>query len=90
MAGERASATVWGFLKPLLNLLARAALPACHAVTDKIAQWLVSQTICAWRLMAIRARSINGQKRLVWMAPALQGLFDGMAAKSGTVLCPAC
>jgi len=28
--------------------------------------------------------------RLVWMAPALQGLFDDMAAKSGTVLCPAC
>ncbi len=25
----------------------------------------------------------------VWMAPALQGLFDGMAAKSGTFLCPA-
>ena len=24
------------------------------------------------------------------MAPALQGLFDGIAAKSGTVLCPAC
>jgi len=23
------------------------------------------------------------------MAPALQGLFDGMAAKSGTFLCPA-
>ena len=27
---------------------------------------------------------------LVWMAPALQGLFDVVAAKSGTVLCPAC
>ena len=27
---------------------------------------------------------------LVWMAPALQGLFDGIAAESGTVLCPAC
>ncbi len=26
----------------------------------------------------------------MWMAPALQGLFDGAAAKSGTVLCPAC
>ena len=26
----------------------------------------------------------------VWMAPALQGLFDGAATKSGTVLCPAC
>ena len=30
------------------------------------------------------------QLNLVWMAPVLQGLFDGMAAKSGTVLCPAC
>ncbi len=26
----------------------------------------------------------------VWMAPALQGVFEGLAAKSGTVLCPAC
>ena len=25
----------------------------------------------------------------VWMAPALQGHFDGAGAKSGTVLCPA-
>ena len=24
------------------------------------------------------------------MVPALQGLFDGMAAKPGTVLCPVC
>jgi len=30
------------------------------------------------------------QRCLVWMAPALQGLFDVVAAKSGTVLCPAC
>jgi len=26
----------------------------------------------------------------VWMAPALQGLFDVVATESGTVLCPAC
>ena len=30
------------------------------------------------------------RESLVWMAPALQGHFDGAATKSGTVLCPAC
>jgi hypothetical protein len=30
------------------------------------------------------------RERPVWMAPALQGLFDGLTIGSGAVLCPAC
>jgi hypothetical protein len=32
----------------------------------------------------------TGSQCLVWMAPVLQGHFDGLATSSGTVLCSAC
>ena len=38
----------------------------------------------------MRIKRTRTYECLVWMAPALQGLFDVVAAKSGTVLCPAC
>ncbi len=57
---------------------------------------VLTAEVAVWRLFTFRrvakTSTLNRPtpNRPVWMAPALQGLFDGVATKSATVFCPAC